>query len=159
MHLLSPLVTFGQLRLVEGAYVQLEDAYCLRSVEEAMRIAEPIEVGLNASPAILERCMLMTCFTLDAGVAAYEDSAGEWGVGAAWGASAHVGLPRHPEYSTECTVFQHFSSCMTVLSAQGKALWLVVKMTSAFLFRCELPPVRNECPQRLSLSASRHGRY
>lgn len=33
-----------QLRLVEGAYVQLEDAYCLRSVEEAMRIAEPIEV-------------------------------------------------------------------------------------------------------------------
>lgn len=33
-----------QVRLVEGAYVQLEDAYCLRSVEEAMRIAEPIEV-------------------------------------------------------------------------------------------------------------------
>lgn len=34
----------AQVRLVEGAYVQLEDAYCLRSVEEAMRIAEPIEV-------------------------------------------------------------------------------------------------------------------
>lgn len=33
-----------QVRLIEGAYVQLEDAYCLRSVEEAMRIAEPIEV-------------------------------------------------------------------------------------------------------------------
>lgn len=30
--------------MVEGAYVQLEDAYCLKSVEEAMRIAEPIEV-------------------------------------------------------------------------------------------------------------------
>lgn len=30
--------------MVEGAYVQLEDAYCLRSVEEAMRIAEPVEV-------------------------------------------------------------------------------------------------------------------
>lgn len=37
-----------QVRLIEGAYVQLEDAYCLRSVEEAMRIAEPIEVcGLD----------------------------------------------------------------------------------------------------------------
>lgn len=33
-----------QVRLIEGAYVQLEDAYCVRSVEEAMRIAEPIEV-------------------------------------------------------------------------------------------------------------------
>lgn len=30
--------------MVEGTYVQLEDAYCLKSVEEAMRIAEPIEV-------------------------------------------------------------------------------------------------------------------
>ncbi|CBN77966.1 conserved unknown protein [Ectocarpus siliculosus] len=35
---------YAQVRLIEGAYVQLEDAYCLRSVEEAMRIAEPIEV-------------------------------------------------------------------------------------------------------------------
>ncbi|CAM9883678.1 unnamed protein product, partial [Hapterophycus canaliculatus] len=35
---------FPQVRLIEGAYVQLEDAYCVRSVEEAMRIAEPIEV-------------------------------------------------------------------------------------------------------------------
>eukprot|EP00752_Nemacystus_decipiens_P003041 g2819.t1 len=35
---------YVQVRLIEGAYVQLEDAYCLRSVEEAMRIAEPIEV-------------------------------------------------------------------------------------------------------------------
>lgn len=34
----------NKVRLIEGAYVQLEDAYCLRSVEEAMRIAEPIEV-------------------------------------------------------------------------------------------------------------------
>ena len=41
-----------QVRVVEGAYVQLEDAYCLRSVEEAMRIAEPIEVIIipNATP-------------------------------------------------------------------------------------------------------------
>ncbi|CAM9503110.1 unnamed protein product [Scytosiphon promiscuus] len=35
---------YAQVRLIEGAYVQLEDAYCVRSVEEAMRIAEPIEV-------------------------------------------------------------------------------------------------------------------
>lgn len=38
----------SKMRVVEGAYVQLEDAYCLRSVEEAMRIAEPIEVYLQA---------------------------------------------------------------------------------------------------------------
>lgn len=38
------MYVWAQVRLIEGAYVQLEDAYCLRSVEEAMRIAEPIEV-------------------------------------------------------------------------------------------------------------------
>jgi COG4 transport protein len=34
-----------QLQVLVGAYVQLEDAYCLLNVKEALRIAEPIEVS------------------------------------------------------------------------------------------------------------------
>ena len=43
----------SQVGEIEGAYVQLEVAYCLRSVEEAMRIAEPIEVGVSRGSRVM----------------------------------------------------------------------------------------------------------
>lgn len=43
----------SQVGEIEGAYVQLEVAYCLRSVEEAMRIAEPIEVGVSRTSRVM----------------------------------------------------------------------------------------------------------
>lgn len=45
--------TTSQVGEIEGAYVQLEVAYCLRSVEEAMRIAEPIEVGVSHGSRVM----------------------------------------------------------------------------------------------------------
>lgn len=60
-----PLLSFRglaeQVQVIAGAYVQLEDAYCLRSVEEAMRIAEPIEVcSRHCTPG----CGAMRCDTM-----------------------------------------------------------------------------------------------
>lgn len=43
----------SQVGEIEGAYVQLEVAYCLRSVEEAMRIAEPIEVSVSRGSRVM----------------------------------------------------------------------------------------------------------
>ncbi|CAN0018701.1 unnamed protein product, partial [Discosporangium mesarthrocarpum] len=52
---------FVELQVLEGAYVQLEDAYCLRTVEEAVRIAVPIEVqeGVRVSSMVEDASFLI----------------------------------------------------------------------------------------------------